>query len=80
MRTGTVDRLDVLIGAPAAIATGGVALFSLLGYARLSDKSWRRVTELLWAAAVALVPAFFWIILVTVAPQYLPILYRAFGS
>lgn len=78
VRTGTVDRLDVLIAAPAAMATGGLVLFSLLGYARLPAKSWR--DGLVWAAAVAVVPAFFWIIFTASAPQYLPILYRAVGS
>jgi hypothetical protein len=78
IRTGTIDRLDQLIAAPAAIATGGLVVFSLLGYVRLPAKS--RRDAVVWAAAVAVVPAFFWIIFVAFAPQYLPILYRAFGS
>src|SRR5712692_1736832 len=41
VRTGAVDRLDILIAVPAAVATGGLLLFSAVGYARLPNKCWR---------------------------------------
>src|SRR5437762_9187738 len=40
LRTGHVDRLDILIAAPAAAVTGGLVLFSLWGYSRTRNKSW----------------------------------------
>src|SRR5207247_10788707 len=42
LRTGGVDRLDILIAVPAAIATGGLVLFSVVGYARRPQQSWPR--------------------------------------
>ena len=78
IRTGTVDRLDQLIAAPAAIATGGLVLFCCLGYGRLPTRSRRDVA--IWIAALALVPLFFLVIMAGFAPQYLPIFQRAFGS
>ncbi len=68
-RTGTVDRVDILIAAPAALATGGLVLFSLFGYLRLPDKSWRDILTLL--AASVLVPVFFIAIFWAFAPRYL---------
>ena len=68
-RTGGVDRVDILIAAPAALAAGGLVLFSLFGYVRLPDKSWRDFLPLL--AASILVPAFFIAIFYAFAPQYL---------
>ena len=68
-RTGAVDRADILIAVPAAFATGGLVLFSLLGYLDLSRKSWRD----LWLLVVTLVlvPGFFVAIFFAFAPQYL---------
>jgi len=68
-RTGAVDRVDILIAVPAALATGGLVLFSLLGYLDLSRKSWRD----LWLLVVTLVlvPGFFVAIFFAFAPQYL---------
>jgi hypothetical protein len=68
-RTGAVDRVDILIAVPAALATGGLVLFSLFGYAGLRNKSWRDLPLLL--AAAILVPAFFVAIFYAFAPQYL---------
>jgi len=76
LRTGVVSRPDQLIAAPAAIATGGLALFAVLGYVRLSSKGWPDVIP--WATAVAVVPAFFVGIFALFAPQYLAIIERAF--
>jgi hypothetical protein len=69
LRTGGVDRLDILIAVPAAIATGGLVLFSVVGYARLPNKSWRDLGPLV--AALVVVPAFFIVIFAAFAPQYL---------
>jgi hypothetical protein len=57
LRTGSVDRPDVLIAVPAAVAAAGLALSSVLGYARLPNKSWRDSAAL--AATVVIVPGFF---------------------
>ena len=69
IRTGSVDRLDILIAVPAAIATGGLVLFSVAGYASLPKKSWHD-SGLLLAASV-LVSLFFVVIFAAFAPQYL---------
>jgi hypothetical protein len=69
VRTGNVDRLDILIAAPAAIATGGLVLFSIAGCARFATKSWRDIFLLL--AALVTVPTFFIVIFAVFAPQYL---------
>jgi hypothetical protein len=69
IRTGSVDRPDILIAVPAAIATAGLLLFSVAGYVRKPGKSGKDV--LLLAAALVLVPAFFIAIMAAFAPQYL---------
>ena len=69
LRTGHVDRPDILIAAPAALATGGLVVFSLWGYSRLRDKS--RSDVGLFVAATALVAGFFVAIFAAFAPQYL---------
>jgi hypothetical protein len=69
LRTGSVDRPDILIAVPAAVATAGLALSSVLGYARLPNKSWRDSAAL--GTAVVLVPGFFIAIFAAFAPQYL---------
>jgi hypothetical protein len=68
-RTGTVDRVDILIAVPAALATGGLALFSVLGYLQRSEKSARDALSFL--AAFAIVSAFFAAIMAAFAPRYL---------
>ncbi|HEV2718376.1 MAG TPA: hypothetical protein VG323_00035 [Thermoanaerobaculia bacterium] len=66
---GGWSRPDLLIAVPAAISTGGLALFSLIGYARLPRKSAGDV--LVFVAALVLVVAFFIAIFAAFAPQYL---------
>jgi hypothetical protein len=74
MRTGAVDRPDVLIAAPAAMATAVLALSSIAGYARLPGKSWRDAAII--AAALVLVPAYFLAIFAAFMPQYLEMFRR----
>ena len=74
IRTGSVDRPDVLIAAPAAIATASLALASAIGYARLPDKRWRDLIVI--ASAVAIVPAYFLAIFAAFTPQYLQMFRR----
>ena len=69
VRTGTVDRVDILIAVPAAIATGGLVLFSIAGYAQLATKSRRDI--LIFLAVLVVVPLFFIAIFAAFAPQYL---------
>jgi hypothetical protein len=76
-RAGGVDRLDLLIAVPAAIATGGLLLFSVAGYARLPTKSWRDLGLL--AAAFVVVLLFFLLIFAAFAPRYLAMFRRLFG-
>jgi len=66
---GDWSRPDLLIAVPAAISTGGLALFCLIGYARLPRKS--ASDALVFAAALVLVVAFFIAIFAAFAPQYL---------
>ena len=68
-RTGSIDRPDILIAVPAAVATTGLVVLSGVGYARLCNKSWRDVTP--FAGAIVNVPAFFIGIFAAFAPQYL---------
>jgi hypothetical protein len=78
LRTGHVDRPDVLIAAPAACVTGGLVLFCLWGYLRLRNKSWSDLG--LFVAASGLVTAFFVAIFAAFAPQYLGMFKHLFGS
>ncbi|PYQ08090.1 MAG: hypothetical protein DMF82_02305 [Acidobacteria bacterium] len=71
---GGVDRPDLLIAVPAAIATSGLVLFSVAGYARLPHKSWRDLGLL--AAAVVGVLLFFILIFAAFAPRYLAMFQR----
>lgn len=77
IHTGHVGRPDILIAAPAAITTGGLLLFSLIGYLLLEAKSWRDAA--LFVAALILVPAFFIGIFAAFAPQYLGMFQRLLG-
>ena len=74
IRTGSVDRPDVLIAAPAAIATGALALFCVIGYARLPNKRWRDVAVMTVAAVI--VPSYFLAIFAAFTPQYLEMFRR----
>jgi hypothetical protein len=69
VRTGSIDRPDILIAVPAAVSMTGLLLLSCAGYARLRGKSWRDVT--LFAAAIVSVPVFFVVLFTVCAPQYL---------
>jgi len=66
---GDFSRPDLVIAVPAAIATAALALFSILGYARLPGKSGR--DALLFVAALALMPVFFIAIFAAFQPRYL---------
>jgi len=76
MHTGTVDRLDLLIAVPAAIAAGGLVVFAALAYAGRPGKSWSDVLS--WAAAVVVVPLFFLGIFAAFAPRYLGMFEKVF--
>lgn len=69
LRTGHVDRPDVLIAAPAACATGGLVLFSLWSYSRNRYKSWSDLG--LFVVAMVLVAGFFVAIFAAFTPRYL---------
>jgi hypothetical protein len=72
--TGHVDRWDQFIAAPAALATGGLAVCSAWGYSRLRTK---RSTDLaLLVAAFAIVALFFVAIFWMFAPRYLALFSR----
>jgi hypothetical protein len=77
LTTGRAERWDVLIAAPAAIATGGMVVFSLWAYLQAPT---RRAADLaIFAAAAALVAAWFTASFAIAAPRYLPLVRRAFG-
>ena len=78
LRTGHVDRPDLFIAAPAALVTGGLVIFSLWGYSRLRNKSWRDIGLLV--AATGLVAGFFVAIFAAFAPQYLNMFRPIFGN
>jgi len=77
LRTGHVDRLDILIAAPAAAVTGGLVLFSLWGYSRARNKSWSDLG--LFVVATGAVGGFFIAIFAAFAPQYLGMFRHLFG-
>jgi len=62
------SRPDLLIAVPAALATGGLALFSIAGYVRQAK---RPRDAIVFLAALVLVVAFFIGIFAAFAPQYL---------
>jgi hypothetical protein len=68
LRTGAVDRPDVLIAVPAALATAGLVVFSVASYVRLRKSS--RDAGVI-AFAFAAVPLFFLGIFKAFAPQFL---------
>jgi hypothetical protein len=78
LRTGHVDRPDILIAVPAAMAAAGLVFFSVLGYARLPKKSWTDAG--LFLTAFGLVAVFFVLIFVAFAPQYLGMFRTFFGK
>lgn len=78
LRTGHVDRLDILIAAPAACVTGGLVIFSLWGYSRARNKTWSDLG--LFVATMGAVAGFFVAIFSAFAPQYLGMFKHIFGS
>src|SRR5262245_61279398 len=78
VRTGHVDRPDVLIAAPAAWVTGGLVVSCLWGYLRLRDKSWSDLGLLV--VAFGAVAAFFVSIFAAFTPQYLGMFRHLVGS
>jgi hypothetical protein len=74
LRTGRIDRPDVVIAAPAAIGAAGLVLFSMVGYLRLRDKSARDVAT--FGTALGGVTVFFVAIFAALAPQFLKPLQR----
>jgi hypothetical protein len=69
VHTGRMVRPDVLIAVPAAVGTAGLVLFSLVGYIRLRNKSWRDIG--VFGAALVVVSAFFVAIFAAFAPRFL---------
>ena len=78
LRTGHVDRLDILIAAPAACGTAGLVLFSIWGYLRARNKSWRDFG--LIAATIVAVAGYFVAIFAVFAPRYLGQFRHIFGK
>ena len=78
LRTGDVDRPDILIAAPAACVTAGLVVFSVWGYSRTRNKTWSDLG--LFVAATGAVAGFFVAILAAFAPQYLGMFKPLFGS
>ena len=72
--TGGLDRPDLLIAVPAAMATGGLLLFSVAGYARHPARSWRDLG--LFGGALVGVLLFFILIFAGFAPRYLAMFQR----
>jgi len=71
LAAGNFDRPDILIAVPAAIATGGLALFSMVGYLQQPAKRPRDI--FLFVAALVIVPLFFIAIFAAFAPRFLGI-------
>jgi hypothetical protein len=78
LHTGHLDRPDVFIAAPAALATGGLVIFSLWGYSRLQNKKWSDLG--LFVAATGVVAGFFVALFAVFAPQYLSMFRPIFGT
>ena len=69
LTTGTVDRWDQFIAAPAALATGGLVVFSVWGYGRVRPKT--PVDLALVVALLAGVAFYFVMLFWLFAPRYL---------
>ncbi len=72
VRTGAIDRPDIVIAVPAALSTAGLVIFSTIGYAYSPNKSRSDVGQFL--IAVVTVPLFFILIFAVFAPHYLAML------
>jgi len=80
VRTGHVQRPDLLIAIPAALATGGLVLLALTGYGKIRGKS--AADFLLFAACFGGVWAFYLCIFAAFTPRYLQMfqpVWRLFG-
>jgi hypothetical protein len=77
VQTGRLDRPDVLIAAPAACATAGLALCGLWGYLRLRNKSWSDAG--LFVIAMGLMLGYFVAIFAAFAPRFLSLFPRLFA-
>jgi|SRR5256885_8211199 len=77
LATGQVDRPDILIAVPAALATGGLCLCALWGYARLPRKSWSDIGVA--ALALSLMTGWFLAIFALFAPRYLGMFRQLFS-
>jgi hypothetical protein len=73
-----VARADIMIAVPAAIATGGLAIFSLLAYLIFTKKSWGDILSLVLAGVGVF--AFFITIFWLFAPRYLGMFSRFLPS
>jgi hypothetical protein len=69
LTTGAVNRPDILLAVPGFIGTFGLVVFSLIGYWRLDNKSWKDLLLLL--SMIVLVFVFFLMIFAAFTPQYL---------
>jgi hypothetical protein len=69
LKTGTVDRPDILLAIPGFIGTFGLVVFSLIGYRQLENKRWSDFLQLL--VMIVSVFLFFVLIFWVFAPQYL---------
>jgi hypothetical protein len=69
LRTGRIPRPDVLIAAPAAVGAAGLVVFSVVGYLRVRDKSWRDLGA--FGVAFVVVTAFFVAIFAAFDPRFL---------
>jgi hypothetical protein len=78
VRTGHVDRWDIIIAVPAAIGTAALVLFSAISYIRSARRS-RSDLGLLLLAIVG-VAGFFVVIFYLFAPRYLGMFQRILRS
>ena len=74
LTTGHVDRWDQFIAAPAALATGGLVVFSIQGYLRLRRKS--RGDVIAFVAMLATVLLYFVGLFWLFAPRFLDLFKR----
>jgi hypothetical protein len=78
LATGHVDRWDQFIAAPAALATGGLVVFSVWGYSGVPAKG---PTDLaLFVVVLAIVALFFVMLFWFLAPRYLNLFNGVFSA
>jgi len=66
-RTGIIENPDLLMGAPAAIVSAGLIVFSLWAYLRLPNKAWTDAAVFVASSGFAV--AFFVAIFTVFAPE-----------